>query len=145
MELGRSGNLALGISQRQTVIHDLLYFAPYAGVQVALLEGRVTREMTLITYEDQGSRYDLAIFPDPSGNRFTLYASVGATLSLQLPYHILLSLRVRYHHGLQKPITGLAAYRLNSGVPVQKRYTGRGTHLPIQLGVTYPISRLWGR
>jgi hypothetical protein len=131
----------LGIKRRIPLIKNRLFFSPGAGIGLGTVPGHGSGFSTSFN-TSQGLytfSYRFPIQPD----RVAAFAYAGIDIELQFTNGMVLFLSASYNQGLVKFLEEDVSYQFNNDPPTTLRFFTRGSHLPIQMGLSYPISRIW--
>jgi hypothetical protein len=137
----RLSNFSIGLKKNIPLITNRLHLSLRSGGELALASGggmigTVTSSTSLgpLTYN-----VNLPIRRD----RLIPFIYAGIGIETQFRNGMVLSLRATYHQGLRKIFDDEISYYFNNDPPTTLRFFTRGSHLPIQLGLAYPVSRIW--
>ncbi|MEM0996532.1 MAG: hypothetical protein AAGN35_05620 [Bacteroidota bacterium] len=140
--ISQVGQFGVGISQRLDLIRDRLFFAPQIGGNILHFARRNDPGPFVKTYFADGQRFDQYVFLAPAGGRFSTSVYAALRLTYVLPNGMLVSLRAMYHYGLSPQVLGETGYVIYpSNFSRLSQFTSRGSQLPLQIGIAYPISR----
>ncbi|MEM6270809.1 MAG: hypothetical protein AAF998_15315, partial [Bacteroidota bacterium] len=118
-----------------------LYVAPLAGIGGGWVprHRRAFRGSWTTAQDTFSIAYQSPQLPD----RMAVFVAIGLDIEWVFASGVRLSLSAVYNQGLRKLIDHEVLYA-RAGTPTESyRFNHRGTHLPITLGVAYPISRIW--
>jgi hypothetical protein len=143
-----TAGLTRGVSVQAALKYKLhlwknrLYAVPMAGVQIAHYQGNRDREYQFRDFFDQNTQVLSTIYTFPFNRNFSAFPMVGINLEYAFDFGLVVSVRAFYARGLSVVNEGNISYQIGGGPIRSAGFLSRYSHLPVQLGVSYAVSRL---
>ncbi|MEM0996531.1 MAG: hypothetical protein AAGN35_05615 [Bacteroidota bacterium] len=132
-------HLTVALARHLPLFASRFFLAPELGGNVSLINGGASSGQ--VGLPGQNLRFGTATLP--VDNRLNFSLLTGLTAGFKFRSGMILSARIAYVQGFREAVRGDAWYQFSGSAPVPFTFFSRGTHLPITLGVAYPISRIW--
>lgn len=131
----------IGYKRKKTVLPGRIFLYAHAGLEMAWNDARgkygsfvtIQNSDTLIWQIESDLKED-AFVP-------MVYGGIGTEIHMR--NGMFFSINGTYHQGLKKMTEGVLRTALNNNPPEETNWFSRGSHFMIQLGLSYPISRIW--
>lgn len=132
----------MALKRRIPIIGERLFLSPTLGFGFGLAPGNGSGFSSY--YGTSKGQYSFSYrFPPIMQHRPCAYITGGLDLGIQFRNGMTFSFSVSYNQGIIKILDEDISYQFNNDPPTTLRFFTRGSHLPVQLGLSYPISRIW--
>lgn len=143
--LTRGFSIQAAFKYKLNLWKNRLFAVPLAGVQIAHYRGNWDQEIQFTDFFDQNTLVYSSIYTHPFNRNFAAFPMAGLQLEYAFDFGLVLSVRAFYARGLWVINEGIISNQLPGQQPTTAGFVSRYTHLPVQFGIGYAVSRIWGR